>query len=449
MPLDTRLPLLVRTPQPITREQAAATGFQMRGMKRAEDEANTQLQAKRTIQDLYRQNVGADGTLDSAGFEQGVAQAGLGDQLPDIQKARLTNEKTRTDTQASQFKLAKERADALSGSLASLLANPAVSHQDVYSQLHNLVDGGIISAEQGAAAARGLPGKPEALRPFLVQQALAAADASKRLEAVLPKFDEQDRGGVINEGTVDQLTGRRTPGTDIKKTATPGEVLTDKRNPPGAGFGGENQALLAALATRGVSLPAGFRSQAQMAATLQGLIARNPGKTVDDIADGIANGQIDFSADKKSSQTAAALGGKIAYAENEIKLLAPLVRQASAAVPRGNFVPWNKLSQYGDAQISDPALKEFKSYMTSLSNAYDMLAARGGTDMDKRRHNRELFDTADSPEALEAALKAVENEADISGKAARESMKPHSQQGNIASDVPDDIAALLKKHGAK
>jgi hypothetical protein len=446
MPLDTRLPLLVRQAQPITPEQAAATGFALRQSRRAEDEANTQLQARQTIQDLYKQNVGADGTLNNAGFEQGVAQAGLGDQLPGIQKARLTNDKTAADTQASQFKVAKERADALAGSLGSLLANPNVTHQDVYSKLHDLVGAGIISPDQGAAAARGLPGKPEALRPFLVQQALAAADASKRLEAVLPKFDEQDRGGVINEGTIDPLTGTRTPGTDIKKTATPGEVLTDRRNPPGAGFGGANKDLLAALATRGVSLPAGFRSQAQMSATLEGLIARNPGKTVDEIADGIANGQIGFSADKKSSQTAAALGGKIAYAENEIKLLAPLVRQASAAVPRGNFVAWNKLSQLADAQISDPALKEFKSYMTSLSNAYDMLAARGGTDMDKRKHNRAMFDTADSPEALEAALKAVENEASISGQAARESMKPQSQQGGA---VPDDIAALLKKHGTK
>lgn len=439
MPLDTRLPLLVRPSQQITREQAAATGFGLRNAKRTEDQAIQAQRDQQTIADLYKQNTGPDGAVNAGAFDQGVAQAGLGNQLPDIQKTRLANDKMGADTQASQFKVAKERADALAGGLSSLLANPNVTHQDVYGQLNQLVQNGVISADQGAAAARGLPGRPEQLRPFLVQQALAAADASKRLEAVMPKYDEQDRGGAINEGTIDPLTGQRTAGADIKKTATPGELLTDKRV-KATGFGGQNKDLLAALATRGVSLPAGFRSQAQMQSTLEGLIARNPGKTVDEIADQIANGQIDFKADTKSSQTAAALGGKIAYAENEIKLLAPLVRKASAAVPRGNFVSWNKLSQLTDAQLSDPALKEFKSYMTSLSNAYDMLAARGGTDMDKRRHNRELFDTADSPEALEAALKAVENEADISGKAARQSMKPLSQQGG-ESQAPQTTAS--------
>lgn len=445
MPLDTRLPLLVRPSQQITREQAAATGFGLRQAKRTEDQAIQAQRDQQTIQDLYRQNVGADGSVNAGAFDQGVAQAGLGDQLPKIQQTRLANDKTAADTQASQFKVAKERADALAGGLSSLLANPNVTHQDVYGKLNELVQNGVINPDQGAAAARGLPGRPEQLRPFLVQQALAAADASKRLEAVMPKYDEQDRGGAINQGTIDPLTGQRTPGADIQKTATPGEKLAnDRANMPG-GFS-DSKDLLAAIAYRGISLPAGFRSQAQMQATLQGLIARNPGKTVDEIADGLANHQIEFKADTKSSQTAAALGGKIAYAENEIKLLAPLVRQASAAVPRGNFVAWNKLSQLTDAQLSDPALKEFKSYMTSLSNAYDMLAARGGTDMDKRRHNRELFDTADSPEALEAALKAVENEADISGQAARQSMKPLSQQGG---DVPPEIAALLAKHGSK
>jgi hypothetical protein len=223
MPLDTRLPLAVKQFQPITREQAAAQGFALRGQKRAEDQALQGQREQQTLRDLYQQN-SQGGVVDDAGFDQGVAQAGLGDRLPDIQKTRLANQKTGADTQATQFKVAKERADALAGGLASLLANPQVAHQDVYAKLNELVDAGVISQEQGAKAARGLPGNPQQLRPFLVQQALGAADASKRLEAVLPKFDEQNRGGTMNEGTIDPLTGQRTAGVDIQKTLTPGEI---------------------------------------------------------------------------------------------------------------------------------------------------------------------------------------------------------------------------------
>lgn len=446
MPLDTRLPLAVQSFQPITPQQAAASGFALRGQKRAEDQALQNERDQKTIQDLYQQN-SQGGVVDNAGFEQGVAQAGLGDRLPEIQKTRLTNAKTGVDTQATQFKVAKERADALAGGLSSLLANQQVTHQDVYMQLSKLVDSGIISQEQGAAAARGLPGKPEQLRPFLVQQALAAADASKRLEAVLPKYDEQDTGGAINQGTIDPLTATRTAGVNVQKTMTP-DAVANKEHQQATSFSGDDGALLAALAEQGVSLPAGMRSKEQQLATVRSLIARNPGLSMDDIAYKVGTGQIGFGVDKKETSTAAAISGKIRYAENEIQNIAPLIREASALVPRGSFVPWNKLSQYTDAQLSDPNLKQLKSYMNTLSNAYDMLAARGGTDQEKRAHNRAMFDSADSPEALEAALQAVENEAKLSDKAGVSSTVRRTPPPTpAATGVPDDIAALLKKHG--
>ena len=105
-------------------------------------------------------------------------------------------------------------------------------------------------------------------------------------------------------------------------------------------------------------------------------------------------------------------------------------------MPRGQFVPWNQLKQYSNTKISDPALKKFKSYMTTLSNSYDVLAARGGTDVEKRKHNREMFDTADSPEALQAALDAVLNEAKISGEAAQASTAPRLNNPSTPAAAP-------------
>lgn len=209
-----------------------------------------------------------------------------------------------------------------------------------------------------------------------------------------------------------------------------------------ANFEGKNGDLMAAMAERGVSLPAGFRSKDQQVALLNSLIKRNPDASVDQIADKVESGQISLSNYKVEGRVAAGVAGKVAYAENEIEQTIPLVREASKNLPRGQFVPYNKLMQMGQAAESDPNLKEFKAYMTSLSNAYDMLSARGGTDADKRSHNRELFNTADSPEALERVLTAVQNEARASGKAADATMIPANQRApGTTGAAPTQTAA--------
>jgi hypothetical protein len=188
-------------------------------------------------------------------------------------------------------------------------------------------------------------------------------------------------------------------------------------------FGGENGDLAAELAIRGVSLPAGFRSKSQQVELLEGLRRNNKDLSLPELAEKIASGQLSFANAKVEGRAAAGVAGKVTYAEHELEQTIPLVREASNKLPRGEFIPWTKLQQMGQAADSNPDLAEFKMYMTSLSNAYDMLAARGGTDADKRRENRHNFDTASSPEALEAVLRAVQKEASASGKAADESMR--------------------------
>ena len=189
-------------------------------------------------------------------------------------------------------------------------------------------------------------------------------------------------------------------------------------------FGGKVAELMAALAEKGVSLPAGLRSKQQQRALYEGLIARNPDKSVDEIADLVKAGKIEMGAETKETQTAAAVAGRVSVAQNEIKEFAPLIRQASTAVPRGQFVPITKLMQMGDTQLSDPNLKRLKIAVNSLLNAYDLLAARGGTDKDKRAAAHALITSADSPEALEAGLQQFELEAQAAGRAASEAMKP-------------------------
>ena len=456
MPIDANIALGIKPPQFEDINTIKARGLQLSALTRADQQAQQDQAEQTTIRDLYRRSTGADGKIDVNVLSRSLAEAGLGDKVPGIQKqalearrAGLDADKTGTDSDAAKLKLTKDKIDGMNGILAGVLSNPNAGAEEVTAGINEAVNRGYLTAEQGAQTARTVGPNP---RQWAMQRAVEGLDHAKQIDLLIPKYDEQDRGGTVNEGTINPLTGVRTAGTDTQKTQSPDSKAVSARV-AAAGFGDAESNLLAALAEQGVSLPAGMRSKDQQVATLRSLLARNPGMTPDEIAYKVGTGQIGFGVDKKETTTAAAQSGKIRYAENEIKQIAPLIREASALVPRGNFVPWNKLSQIADTQISDPNLKQLKSYMNTLSNAYDMLAARGGTDMDKRAHNRAMFDSADSPEALEAALKAVEQEAEVSDRAALASTtrrdRPGAPSAAPTADVPADIAALLKKHGSK
>lgn len=233
-----------------------------------------------------------------------------------------------------------------------------------------------------------------------------------------PKSAQGKIEADFKAGRIDQ----KTRDAAIAKADAPPKYVIDAGNK--GNFEGRNGEILAALAEKGVSLPAGFRSKEQQLGLLNSLSKRNPDLTPDQIADKIKGGQIDLSNEKTWGRVAAGIGGKVAYAENEIKQTIPLVRESSAKLPRGEFIPYNKLVQMGQDKFSNPDLAEFRMYMTSLSNAYDMLAARGGTDMEKRKENRKNFETAQSPEALERIMQAVLKEAEASGRAATQSLRP-------------------------
>lgn len=213
-----------------------------------------------------------------------------------------------------------------------------------------------------------------------------------------------------------------------------------------ASFDPADGELMAALAERGVSIPAGFRSKDQQAALYRGLRDRNKDKTPDEIAEGIAKGQIEFGAQKKETQTAAGQAGKVEVAQNELENFIPLVREAAAEVPRGRFMPLTRLMQSADTELSDPKLKALKIRINSVLNAYDQLAARGGTDAEKRKEARSLITSADSPAALEAGLKSFELEAKAAHDAAVKATRvPELSTGNKKkSDDPDDFSHLWK-----
>lgn len=258
--------------------------------------------------------------------------------------------------------------------------------------------------------------------------------------------------------------GKDIPATQYRYNPTTGQSTTLDASQPykpagaqkmgsgggagGAAFNAQESDLMGALAERGVSLPAGMRSRDQQKALYSGILERNPGKSPDEIADLIKKGQIEFGAQKKETGVAATQAGKVELAQNEIKRFSPLALDASKAVPRGNFMPINKLMQTADTALSDPDLKTLKIYVNSIMNAYDQLAARGGTDAAKREEARGLLTSADSPEAFEKAIQAFGKEADAAHGAAVDAMKVPELEGGT-SGKPKATAAQVATPASK
>lgn len=413
-------------------------------------QAQRKMKQEQTLSDLYRTNTNPDGTVNNDAVTAGMSQAGFGSAVPGLQEQSQKVTAGGLDIQAKQLAVHKQNLDLVNNSLASLISDPDLTHDKVITKINGLVNQGIIDSKTGAQMVQTLPG-PAGLKQFLISKALETTDASKQIEMQLPKYNEQDRGGVINEGTVDPMTGQRTAGANIDKTPTKGEILTNARLTSG-GLGdaaidlaarrllnGEKSSAVLANFGRGQQ---GARDIAAVQNRLASL-ASEQGVAPEDIA----SKQQELSAVGKSLQVAGGQAGKVAVGLNELKQFGPLVTQASAAVPRGNFVPWNKLKQMADTSISDPALLRFKTQMTALENAYNQVAARGGSDVGKREHIHQLFSTANSPEAVATLVDAVNQEAQSAETAAQDAMKAPPRKPAASTGIPADVQAALDKHG--
>lgn len=213
------------------------------------DKGQLELGQERTLADLYKNAMNPDGSIDRNKVLAGAANAGLGAKIPGLQKSFLEADTAGATLAGKRADTAKTIQETLYGglketdnSISSLLARPDVNENMVMGEMGRLVRVGAFDA-QAAHSGKSpdqfahdlistMPvGNPQALRGWLTQAGMRVMDASKRLEMTLPKYDLQDRGGTLNEGTIDQLTGQRTaggaPGQTITPTATPGQVLTN------------------------------------------------------------------------------------------------------------------------------------------------------------------------------------------------------------------------------
>lgn len=456
MPLDPSIILANKPPDSPSLPQLV----QLKEMIQQGAERRRQQQGQDTLGKLYASNTKPDGSIDTGAITQGLGTAGFGEQIPGVLEEAQKRQGVKISNDAAELELHKSRLQAVSQQLVSLISDPELNHSKVIAKISGLVDAGIIDPNMGEQMVKGLPG-PNQLKSFLIQKGLETQDVFKQLEALTPKANNVDLGGEVSVGTTDPLTGRRIEASRLSKTATPGEKLTNQRlsSTGPSSLSGAAVDLAARRLLNGEpanKVLSNFGRGAQGARDIAAV--QNRFAELAQLA-GADPTEISLRTQELASESRARLElgsreGKIAPRVEEANQFAKIAKTASAAVPRGSFVPLSKLSQYTDAQLSDPALAKFKAANLSLINAYAAAVGGGTPTVNDKQHAEEILNTATSPEAYAATVDQLVTEMEaalaspgsVMGKM-RDETKKHNQARDI--QVPPEIDAILKRHDAQ
>lgn len=109
-------------------------------------------------------------------------------------------------------------------------------------------------------------------------------------------------------------------------------------------------------------------------------------------------------ADARSVLELGAREGRIASRVQEAQNFAKVAKAASAEVERGNFLPYNKLKQMTETQLSDPKLAKLKAATNSLVNAYAAAVGGGTPTVHDKEAAESMLSSAQSPEAYNAVV---------------------------------------------
>ena len=143
-------------------------------------------------------------------------------------------------------------------------------------------------------------------------------------------------------------------------------------------------------------------------------MAKDKGMSGDAIAAAMAEFQ-GMGAAQRSLGTRAANFG---LAKSEAYEMADLVTQASAAVPRTNFVPINKALNAYNSHTGDVPTRQFGAALNSFINAYARAVSPIGTPtVSDKDHARSMLSIADSHDAVVGIIGQLKKEMEAAGRA--------------------------------
>lgn len=142
----------------------------------------------------------------------------------------------------------------------------------------------------------------------------------------------------------------------------------------------------------------------------------------------------------------------ISLAANEANNMIPIALDASAKVPRGEWMPWNKMVQAYQTGTSSPELARFVAATNSLVNSYVRAVSPSGVPTDSmREHAYSMLNSAQSPQAYQAVTSIMQDEMNAAMKAPGQVRKELRHEDTPAAEPakPDQgaIEAEMKRRG--
>ena len=164
-------------------------------------------------------------------------------------------------------------------------------------------------------------------------------------------------------------------------------------------------------------------------------LAKSQGETGADIA--AAN--VGFQGEKAAARTGATKAANVGMAVTEAQQTFPLVRQASAALPRTEFPGVNRALQAAQTGTGDPRVIALGTALNTSVNAYARAISPSGTPtVADKEHARELLNTASTPDQLNAVLNMMEKEMAAASKAPTEVM--NRQKARVSGREPQSAS---------
>lgn len=367
------------------------------------------------LNELYKNAIGDDGTLDRTKLYSGVASAGLGSRLPALQKSFADADKAQADmakTKSETGKIDHETAAhqfELAGQLASAWAqNPNVTQQQIRSGLAAALNSKIISPEiyrAKLAELDAVPGDPKSLNQWALgtlQQVQKSQDSMRYIAPDANTMANNRQSGANAKLQADTAANRLA--FDKSQAESNQDAVMDPlavRMTAQQYLAGDNSALQ------------NFGRGAQGAANLNAVrleVARQANAAGMSGAD-IAAKMAEFGGLKAGQRTAGTRSASIEIAANEVAQLAPIALDASAKVTRSGSLPFGKAQIMFDSNTNDPAMRQFAMANTALVNAYGQAMARNGTaTVADKDHAREMLSTAFDQPSYAAAVAQLQKE---------------------------------------
>ena len=166
----------------------------------------------------------------------------------------------------------------------------------------------------------------------------------------------------------------------------------------------------------------------------------------------LATATAQFTAEEAGERTASIRQANVLMAANEASRFIDLSKEAYAKLPRGQFVPFNRLQQLYETNTSSPEQGAAYTADFSLVNAYVRAVSPTGVPPESlREHALQLLSTVDGPERHTAVLDQFKREMDAAMKSPGTVMETFGRQitgrpggGGAQPAPPPEAVQMLK-----